>query len=337
MARTTLEDLRVQHERLRERQGKSPQTTANERSTCRRMCAKWDATRRAPSSLNDTWMEDYLYGEDGMAGKVSPNSFNKQLIHLSTFVKWLVRREVVSGDVLDVMTKLDVEQKRYPRLSMGAMHQMIQDAADPWERFVLGLGIHSLGRWSELRFIQRQHVHLDGGYIEWYRQKTREWDEIPITAELDAELRRWIVAYEKVLGSPLEPHHYMIPLRNPAGWRTYHWAYLPEQQASESIRTCVKKHSAPYLGGMDAIRGQGVHILRRAAARELYEALKRAGVADPLRIVMTMLGHKNVRTSEIYLGIERDRETRDTLLRGASLLSVDTTNVVELKVVGNGD
>lgn len=338
MARQTLEDLRVQHEGLRKRKGIGSSTLASERSSCRHLCTAWDNTRRAPSSLGRDWMEDYLFGVGGVSELVSEASFNKRVSHLKTFVEWLVRRgELRTGDVLDVMTKLKVTTKRYARLPLGAMHQMVNNAEDPWDRFVLAFGIHTLGRWSELRIVQRRHVKLDAGYVEWWREKTDEWDELPITPMLDAELRRWIVAYEREIGRELEPDDYMIPCRQPGGFRVWQYCYAPKYRATEAIRTCVKTHAAPHVGGLDVIKGQGVHILRRSAAREMYEALKRRGVGDPLRSVMAMLGHKNIRTTEIYLGIDRDRETRDTLLREQDWFERDTTtNVVELRMAGNG-
>ncbi|GLY55337.1 site-specific integrase [Lentzea sp. NBRC 102530] len=331
-ARTTLEDYRVRFEALRRSRGMEVSSLNQERSTLKHLCRAWDRTRKAPGSLDMSWMEDYLFGPEGRANEVSVGTFNKKISHIKSFMEWLIRRSVVRNDVLDVVTTKKGYKPRRLWLPLGALHQMIDGADDPWEKFVLEFGVFTLGRWSELCFIQMKHVHLDAGRIDWWREKTDEWDRIPIMSELDTAIRRWVTIYEKSIGRPLTPDDYLVPMRKKFGWSNCAWQYVSASRATNSIRLCVKEHAAPLLGGMDAIRGQGVHLLRRSAARELYEALKRQGEPDPLRVVMAMLGHKNIRTTELYLGIERDRETRDTLLAGRSLLGIDKTNVVELKV-----
>ena len=332
-ARTTLEQYRVRLEAQRKARGIAESTLAQERSTLRHLCREWDKTRRAPGSLDIAWLEDYLFGPGGRAEGISPNTFNKKIAHLTVLIEWLARRGIVRNELLDALVHKKGGKVNRARLPIGQMEQMIETAEDEWERFVLSFGIHTLGRWSELRHVRRRDIHLDAGYIKWWREKTDEWDELPITFELDRALRRWIVFIENALGRPLRPEDYIIPYRRPLGWHKYRWEYVPYVAATESIRTCVKKHAAPLCGGFDVIKGQGVHLLRRSAARELYEALKTRGVPDPIRVVMAMLGHKNVSTTEIYIGVERDRQTRDTLMRGASLLSVDKTNVTELRRV----
>lgn len=335
MSRTSLADHWGQYRVQRSRQV-AKQTLASETSDCVRFVKAWDRTRRSPKSMDADWVEEYLFGADGIAGCLQPASYNKAIAHLRSFVTWLVRRTLVSSEVLDALTTLKAGgRKQFPRLDLTQMEDIVEAAEDPWERFVISLGFQTLGRWGELQGVQRKHVHLDRGRIEWWREKTDENDQLPITRQLDTELRRWITAYEAEVG-PLEPDHYMIPRRQ---WTKRGWQLIPSRSSNRAIISAVKKLTAPHLGGLDAIKGQGVHILRRSAARELYEALKRAGVADPIRIVMAMLGHKRVTTTELYIGVERDRETRDMLLAGASLLSVDRSNTVDMqqwKVVHSG-
>ena len=80
---------------------------------------------------------------------------------------------------------------------------------------------------------------------------------------------------------------------------------------------------------------EGVHTLRRAGARNFFDFL----VADPsfgydgaLRTVSAFLHHKNVATTEHYLGLSSERERRDKVLRGQRFLAamVDQSNVLEL-------
>ncbi|WP_434439673.1 tyrosine-type recombinase/integrase [Lentzea sp. E54] len=328
MSRTTLSDHWSTYRTQRSRKV-ATNTLASETSSCLRFVRAWDGSRRSPKSMDGTWVEDYLFGEDGIAAQMQPDSYNKTVTHLRGFVTWLLRRGIVSGDVLDALETLKAgPTKQYPRLTLEQMEEIVGNAADPWERFVVALGFQTLGRWSELQAVRWAHVNLAASRITWWREKTDEADALPITAKLDHELRAWILYYEASIGRPLEPDDFMVPRRKwiiNAGWRL-----LPKLHSNKAILTTVKSYAGPYLGGADAIKGQGVHILRRSAARELYEALKRQGEPDPIRIVMAMLGHKNVKTTERYIGIERDRETRDALLSGSALLSIDRSNMVDL-------
>lgn len=334
-ARTTLEGLRVRYETQRKRQGMAGSTLASERCALKNLCRAWDATRRVPKSMEMSWMEDYLFGEEGLAEGLEPSTYNKMIGQQRQFVEWCTRRNEIRNDVLDAMVRKSQQRKDYVRLPAVQLNRMIEGADDPWERFVLEFGIYTMGRWSELRICQVKHLNFTTGKIKWWREKTDEWDDLPMMAELDTALRRWMIAYAKNIGRPLQPDDYVIPMRVAGGWHpTWEYQYVPEHTCSESIRRAVKKHAAPLVpGGMEAIKGQGVHLLRRSSARALYDALVAEGHADPIRVVMAMLGHKNAHTTELYLGIVRDRENRDKVLLGASFLTVDKTNVVELRRV----
>lgn len=337
-ARTTLESLRLKYEAQRKRQGMSKSTLTSERCALRHLCRAWDETRRVPKSMEQVWMEDYLFGEGGLAEGLEPSTYNKMVGQQRGFIEWCIRRDDVRGDILSAMIRKSQGKKDYVRLTAAQLRRTVESAsADPWEQFVLEFGIHTMGRWSELRIAQFKHLDLAEGKVKWWREKTDEWDELPIMAELDSAFRKWIVAYERNIGRPLQADDYLIPMRVAGGWHPkWEFQYVPGHAATESIRRCVKKHVAPIVGGVEQIIGQGVHLLRRSAARALYDALVSSGHPDPIRIVMAMLGHKNAHTTEIYLGIERDRQNRDTVLRGASFLSADPTNVVELKRVASG-
>jgi integrase len=70
-------------------------------------------------------------------------------------------------------------------------------------------------------------------------------------------------------------------------------------------------------------RHEGIHTIRRAVARHYYDSL----AADPkrghdgaIRVVMTLLHHTNVSTTEHYLGVTSERKARDESLRGRSFL-----------------
>lgn len=333
MPRQTLATLSEDYLAMRSRQRFSAQTLRCERSSIMKLCRWWDRTRRAPSSLDDHAMEDFLFGADGLADKVHYGTFNTQLSQIRKFVEWLIRRKIVAPTVLDVMKSLTPQQREFLRLSLQDLVRMVDGVEDPYERFVLAFGFQTLGREGEMMTRLWRHVDLENGSIEWYRNKVSKTananDHLPITMDLDRELRRWVLAYQEVMGEEIQADWHLIPHREGSGLRG--WRYMPHQRRVR-LGAIVQKHVQPYAPSVD-LKGQGSHILRRSAARALYEQLLASGEPDPARIVQAMLGHASVVTTERYLGIRKDREKRDAALRGASLLSVPTDNVVELKAV----
>ncbi len=71
--------------------------------------------------------------------------------------------------------------------------------------------------------------------------------------------------------------------------------------------------------GTETLRGEGVHTVRRSVARILFDQASEHGHDNALRVAAALLGHSSTQTTEIYLGIDRDRQKRDEILRGKSL------------------
>lgn len=277
-------------------------------------------------------MEDFLYGADGLASGVSERSFNTQLAQIKRFVEWMIRRRIMDPIVLDAMKPLEYDRRQYLQLGLPELVRMVEDQTDPYNRFVIAFGLQTLGRGGELLSRQWRHVDLTAGRIEWFRNKTSKTrngrDTLPITADLDSELREWMICYQGVCG-PIQPDWYLIPRRRGSPKRG--WIYCPEHH-KVAVSKIIQRAAQVYAPDLD-LTGQGAHILRRSAARALYERLLELGEPDPIRIVQAMLGHASSKTTELYLDIRKDREKRDAVLRGASLLSMSAENVIELRAV----
>jgi integrase len=72
-------------------------------------------------------------------------------------------------------------------------------------------------------------------------------------------------------------------------------------------------------------KGEGCHTLRRASARALFDQLTQdKGYDSALRVVSAFLHHKSSTTTELYLGLDAERERRDEWLRGRPFLSTAT-------------
>lgn len=318
-------------------------TWDNIKGVLHRFAESWDATRKAPSKLDEDWIRAWLVEfQQGQAGGVgSPlaaASFNKGVSRLKTFLEYAVRRGIVPADVLDACRKTPTgPRKDYLRLSAAQVVQMIQTCEDPWERWVLAFASQTLGRESELCNRRIAHLRMDLGELDWYRKKTSDTDKLPLTRQFVDEWQRWAMVYQEKCG-PLDRNKgwFLVPARVSVPLSNARWVYRPERPPFR-LTPIVKKHVARITGdSFESLKGQGVHIMRRSMARALYDRLVVDGVPEPtaLNRVQVMLGHSDPRTTMIYIGVQPDRQKRNELLMGSSLLWVeDQENVVQLRSV----
>lgn len=318
--------------------GVGKQTHKNVESLLYRFADAWDKTRRVTTSCTEDWVADWLAqfraGQAGGRGKpLAVSSYNKAVEQLDAFLQWGVRRGDITANTLDACIRLrDDKVREYLRLSAAEVVHMIETCEDPWERWVLALGSQTLGRDSELRNRKVMHLHLDKGVLDWYRKKTVDVDQLPITRQLAAEWERWAWTYQRRCGS-IEKGWPLIPRRATSPTAT-EWTYQPSAPPKQ-VSTIVQKHAARVAGlTQEDLKGQGVHILRRSMARALYEALVAMGHPEPLRVVQAALGHADGKTTRIYIGVKPDREERNALLLGSDLLWVaEQSNVTQLRSV----
>lgn len=324
----------------------APQTLMNIRGPIKKMATEWDRTRRAPGKLNAVWLESFLLDlRKGERSKpVGPQAYNHKLLFLRKFIEWTMRRPggPTAAGLLDLFVDMRAkEYKRgnFTRISVPEMHQLINGANCERERFVLALACFTLGRSSELSNVRVRDVSLDTQNIRWYRSKTDNYDDLPIMAPLEHELRRWLEVYP--LKCPSAVHDgrlagdvYLIPGRQSIGPNCL---WMPHMRASNaSLRGTVQRHLKEVLN-IQHLKNEGCHVLRRSGARNLYDQLIATGAEDAIRVVGAMLGHASVRTTEGYLGAEADRRNRDKHLKGSNLLALPTDNVYQLRSVSSGD
>lgn len=326
-----------------ERQG--GQTYMNTASLLRRFAREWDRTRKVPGSLDAEWVHEFLVdvraGNAGGKGRpLQASSYNKAQQQLGRFLKYASTRQSVSPFVLDALGRLPVDPKDYVRVPLATVWQAIETCEDPWERWVLALSSQTLGRVSELRSRNVRHIHLDTQVVDWYRPKTRTKPlarvELFLTEDLADEWRRWSVVYAEHCGN-LQPEWPLIPYRNYI--HDGSWLYKPQPISTQTLSGVIQKNIARALGwDRVALKGQAGHIMRRSIARALYDRLVEQEVPNPIRKVMTALGHSQQSTTEQYIGIHADVLETNALLSGSNLLGVDRDNIITFpsKEAGNG-
>jgi len=231
-----------------------------------------------------------------------------------------------------------VDPQDFPRL--------LDACTNPQQRIIVALGLYLFLRASEVRELRIGSVNLDRGEVLVYQPKTSRYDEMPICAELDTELRRWLTWYAQDAGpvhGPLDPEWFLVPARmpmtleNPEGGRG-NGRPVPRGEGSVNPH---KRVGTPHRAVQKALNAigwrvegdrEGCHTLRRSGARALFDTLVESGeVRDGvLRVVSAMLHHKSTSMTEHYLGLEADVEKRNDMFKNRQMFATPTTNVVAL-------
>lgn len=213
------------------------------------------------------------------------------------------------------------------RVPVGQFPALLEAAEHPRDRMVVALGLFLFLRQSEIATLKIQDVSLANGEVRVVVHKTKGLDYMPISSELDRELRRWLTIYTEATSTAyLTPaKHIKQLIRNPNG------TFL-RSVASDTLRPMrkisrVEEVAQRALNGIGfPTRGddgqslrEGIHTLRRSGARALFDELQGRGYDGALRQVSAMLHHSSVTTTEHYLGLDLDRKQRDEAIKGHAL------------------
>jgi integrase len=238
----------------------------------------------------------------------------------------------------------NVKVETRPKLWLGPeeFNDLLNACDNARDRAVVALGLFTFCRGSEISLLKVSSIDFDNHRLRVFRPKTQEWDDLPISSELAVELHRWLDAYEREVGEPLQADWFLVPARSTLPMR-----YDPEkgklQPTGEPARLkpttvlgkpydCVKRPLAR-IGYND--KGSGAHTLRRSGARALFDRLRTEGYDGALRRTSAMLGHKSVLMTERYLGLQLERLQRDELIAGLPLFPAMAPATIErLREVG---
>ena len=212
----------------------------------------------------------------------------------------------------------------------------------PRDRALVAFMLYTLVRDSEAVSVQVGDLDLPAGVVRVQVHKTKVEDRVPISSELDAEMRTWLEHYTVAVGE-LKPHYALFPSRQPkpvfgeSGKIIAHdTIYTPERplrQALPMVKPALEGIGLPMRDAKGRSLHEGSHTIRRSGARALFDALVSEGGYDhPLRIVQAMLHHKSVTMTEKYIGVTADRRTRDELIRGKRMYP-SAGGVVQLSAV----
>lgn len=304
--------------------------------------ADWVVLRRVEVTLPGMDVNDITPQHiDGIYAEMNERRLRPSTVNLSTaamrsFFRWAIDRGYRTRKDNPVLGRRyrPVDRQPQTRVPMSQFPALLDAATSERDRALIALGLYTMARKKEITGIKMSDLDLDSGEISLYISKTSTYDRRPICAELDRELRAWLTYYTSKVG-PLEPDYYLVPAAR--GGPAYKGGgMLRPRREMQTPEDAV--HRALAGLGIDHSHHSGMHVLRRSAARALFTELTAKGYDGALRQVSAWLNHKSTAMTEVYLGIELDRSTRDAEAKGQVLFpSLEADNVVTLEVVNGQD
>ena len=265
-----------------------------------------------------------------------PTTINLRIAMVSSFCKWARLRRYLPANANPLATVRSqvVEAEPRRRVPVHEFDRLLEAADHPQSRMIVALGLYLFLRSSEVVGLKLGDVDLDAGELKVYQPKTKRWDVMPICAELDTELRRWLTWYATDQPTRLSPSWFLVPARRQRNFATEH-EYVGPEMAPERRLTNTSRKIHDALRGLgwdvDGKDMEGCHTLRRSGARALFDELEGRSRDGALRYVASMLHHRSVTQTEHYLGLDVDKEKRDVLLRGERMFTqIGLDNVIPI-------
>ena len=292
---------------------------------------------------------DSYFAQRQSTGRVGAGQLNVELVSLRALFRFATQRRYVPSGADPTAHRRRFREVKRDRLRIPATEfdRLLDCAEHPRDRIIVGLGLFLFLRQSEVKVLRVGDVDLTHGEVAVTVIKTKGFDRMPISTELDRELRRWLTYYSEQLGRPLRPDDYLVPAKSPllfqAGRSLKENLYAsavseefiptkPMRLPHQAVQRALKRFGADLRDENDRSTNEGVHTLRRSGARALFDRLVQDGYDGALRTVQAMLHHASSQTTELYLGIHLDKKRRDEVVRGKPLFPVSTENVVDLEV-----
>lgn len=264
----------------------------------------------------------------------SPGTRNQKLTHYKVFFTWARARGYMHRDsnplfgwrmeTLPRPDRLRIPHKDWASLFASCENQI--------ETITVATGLYLFLRASEQQALKIGDVDLARGEIAIYRTKTKDYDHMPISMELDGFLRAHLTWLAEQGIS--DPNHYLIPTRT----KPVHvdGKFASDTGVLNPLRAVPKIHEVvkPVLERAGySVDKEGGHTLRRSGARAYFDQLASEGYDGALRRVQAMLGHSHSAMTEQYLGLNLDRRQRNKAISGKPMFPTAETfaNVIPIR------
>jgi integrase len=211
-------------------------------------------------------------------------------------------------------------------MTRAELRQLLNAADFPRDRALIAFIANTGLRISEAVEMRVRDVAFNKGELYVYLPKTKEEVTIPLSLDLERELRAWLTHYTEAVGD-LKRTHYLFPV-------CLRHTFMPghaQQPYQERRLNPEGRLGHPHViikdvavkAGIELDPGDAWHTLRRSFARILYEDAREHGHDNALRIVQAALNHKEVSTTERYLGLDIERQRYADMIKGKPFLTAD--------------
>lgn len=288
-------------------------------------------------SLTPVHVEEFFYGLNGLADTCGSTTLAKYRTDLRAFLDFCYRREwlrqppdVLLGGVSDTSTQANRDRFR---LTRGELVELLEGAEDPRDRGLVAFCQNTAVRIGEALGLKVRDLNLDRGQVYVKRPKVRDEITYPVTADLDEEMRRWLAVYTAEMaqaGGTLAPGHYLFPPRPQGRFQAGGLRIVDQPRGYAATRKLTNPNRLirPIAErvGIDLGPGDGWHTIRRSVARIFFDDCVSDGYDQALRLVQALLGHKQVSTTERYLGLDLEKAKVDQILRGQAFIRKGLTD-----------
>lgn len=327
----------------------SPTTVTNEGFVLRRFAAtvakgRDIQVRSLTAEHVEAWFAAVLRPHTDRTGVDRPavqgSTHNYYRARVASLQRWCVQRGLTRADWLAHVAPMRPVRK--VRQQPGPVHlwAMLDAAIEPRDRAVMAVAMNTGLRASTISSLKVGDLDLDSMTLRAWISKSQLEDDMPVTSDLATEMHGWLAHYSRSIERPLLPGDYLLPAMT--GPR-YYWCgpegsrqrlqrpstYVPHRPATKLHRIAQASLASVGL----ETRHEGIHTVRRAVARVYYDVLAaESGHDGAIRVVMVLLHHSNISTTEHYLGVASEKRFRDLSLRGRSLVPRPTEQVTSMTV-----
>jgi integrase len=250
-------------------------------------------------------------------------TLNKRRYHLAAFFEWARANGYMppASNPLSTTRAVKVMPSAKLRIPADEFPRLLDAAPTPKDRIIVALGLFLFLRGSEIAELRWQDVDYKSQEIHVTVPKTKQRDIMPISKELDYELRRWAVEYGRQAGI-VRRENYIVPASvNHLNHEPLLVPGKPHPQAYRNVQRVLELAGYQVRGENGESLREGQHTLRRSGARALFDARLAEGYDGALRQVQAMLHHTTGAMTEKYLGLDIDRQVRNSAIKGKAMFA----------------
>ncbi|MGW6257604.1 tyrosine-type recombinase/integrase [Streptomyces sp. NPDC055085] len=285
-------------------------------------------------ALDSPQLFEYLYGRRGVANGGGSNA-SQHRTALQNMLTYAANRGLCFHIAVPKMTGSGagqtLERPDWARLSADQILAVQEAMLCPRSRLLVAISANTAMRIDDILNIRLRNVRLATNDLKVRIQKSRIWDNKPVTFELDQELRRYMTWYAQRCGVSERDDVFLVPGYKRVSWGQGErgWEPNPEQPLSYqwSYRRLLKAFDS---AGIQYEEKEAWHMIRRSVARLYFDSCVEDGYDFALRMTQALLNHKDVSTTEKYLGLKIETVKRDASLKRKRFLTSGRDNVVSL-------